>query len=108
MRAFRIALCPIPDQSPQGRSGPVKETLHPVASATGVVILARRLARCCKGGDNAGTAFFNREIACLITSPQLPVQPQFHTQPLAPHTRLYLFALNLIPPPGKGKRVIVG
>jgi hypothetical protein len=37
----------------------------------------------------------------LIASLQLPVEPQFHAQPLAPHARLYLFALDLITLPAK-------
>src|ERR1700688_2130934 len=79
--AFKKARLPnlfsgaVADQAPQRRSGAVKEALHPGAFATGVVISARCFACNRWWPGEARAALFDHEIAALITSLQLPVEP---------------------------------
>jgi hypothetical protein len=60
------------------------------------------------GGTATRGPHSSREIASLIASLQSPVQPQFHSQSLAPHSPLYLFTLDLMSLPGEGKCVVFG
>ena len=52
-------------------------------------------------------AWGDSEIAALIASLQIPIQPQFHTQWLMAHAGLHIFTGDLISLAGKRKGVVV-
>jgi len=88
-RAFRMVFSLVlSDQLPQSRSRTLEEALHPRAVASRVVIFAGRFAQDWFWSCPGGVAWGDVEIATLIASLQLPIQPEFHAQALAPHTGL--------------------
>ena len=95
------------DQSPQRRAGPVEESLHPRAFAACVVVLANRLA--CRGVERHGwrCAFGDGEVPALMASLQVPIQPQFHAQPLMAHAGLHILPSDLVALARERKRIIV-
>src|SRR5580700_1655621 len=101
--------CSLIDDLPQRRTRLVPETIHPVAFASGVVILANLLARnVLRRLWRFDATLVNFYVAALIARLQVTIQPEFHAQLLTFHTCLHILADNLIVLAVIGKRVVVG
>src|SRR6202165_4903042 len=91
--ARRTKWVSLSDGFPQRRAGAIEESFHPGTLATRVVVFANGLAhRRRLRSHHPRAALADVQVAALIASPQLAVQPQFHTKWLAPHAGLRLFA----------------
>src|SRR6202162_2919320 len=95
------------DQLPQSRSRALEEALHPRTLASRVVIFAGRFAQDWCWSGPGGVAWGDVEIATLIASLQLPIQPEFHAQALAPHTGFRLLARDLVELGSERKRIVI-
>src|ERR1700680_141372 len=94
------------DQLPQSRSRTLEEALHPRTLASRVVFCTGLFTQDWFWSGPGGVAWGDVEIATLIASLQLPIQPEFHAQ--APHTGLRLLARDLIALASKRKRIVIG
>src|SRR5262245_6824760 len=78
-----------------------------MAPASGIVILAHRLALLRFHRDRPQAALGDLHVAALIPCLQLPVEPKFYACPLATHPWLRLRAQDLIAAAGEREGVVV-
>ena len=76
----------LPDGFPQRRTGAIEEAPHPTAFASCIVVFTTGF-RAADRKNRLGAALSDLHVAALIASLQLPTQPQFHANRLAPHPR---------------------
>jgi len=95
------------DRLPQRRTGAVKETLHPLAAAAGVMIFANGSAWFWRWRNGPCTALSDAHVRALIARFQLTIEPEFNAYSLASHSRTHLRAQDLITASGERQRVVV-